>query len=409
MQHATIKGGQVKQSTGQSRESARIGPLAGIRVADFSRILAGPLCTMMLADFGAEVIKIEGPSGDDTRTWIPPVDAAGTATYFASVNRNKKSVVADLKTDEGLAYARALIADCDVVVENYRPGVMARFGLDYQTLAAERPDLVYCSISGFGTGPGADLPGYDLLVQALGGLMSITGTQLEPSKTGVALVDVMTGQNALAGILMALRVRDSTGSGQQVQVNLLSSLLAAMVNQGTATLATGASPSRLGNAHPSIAPYETFATADGVLAIAVGNDRQFIALSDAVGLGDLPHQPKFSTNERRVASRADLRTVLETALSSKTAAQWQQILLAADVPAGKVNSVGEALELAESLHLQPSILITDAVTGRESWQLANPIKLSASVPGYRHVPPTLGQHQGESFAQDLQTITPKGA
>lgn len=192
--------------------SVSSGPLEGVRVADFSRVLAGPLCTMQLADFGAEVIKIESPSGDDTRSWVPPVDADGTGTYFSSVNRNKRSVVADLKTPEGLTYARDLIADCDVVVENFRPGVMAKFGLDYETLAKDHPHIVYCSISGFGPGSGEDMPGYDLLVQALGGLMSITGqADSDPSKVGVALVDVLTGQNALAGILLALRVRDATG------------------------------------------------------------------------------------------------------------------------------------------------------------------------------------------------------
>ncbi|MEV8151038.1 CoA transferase [Arthrobacter sp. NPDC080073] len=373
-------------------------PLAGIRIADFSRVLAGPLCSMMLADYGAEVIKIEGPAGDDTRAWIPPVEADGTGTYFGSVNRNKKSVVADLKSDEGLSYARALVAGCDVVIENFRPGVMAKFGLDYQTVSESRPDIVYCSISGFGSGAGADLPGYDLLVQALGGLMSITGQPGgEPSKVGVALVDVLTGQNALAGILMALRVRDATGTGQQVQVNLFSSLLAALVNQGAAALATGNSPGRLGNAHPSIAPYETFRTGGGTLAIAVGNDRQFAALASALGLRGLSEQARFLTNERRVASREELRIVIEAALRADTAASWQRKLLAAGVPAGRVNNVGEAFELAESLGLEPSIVVTDPATGRESRQLANPIRLSEAAPNYRQVPPALGEHQGSIF------------
>lgn len=286
-------------------------PLAGIRVADFSRVLAGPLCSMMLADYGADVIKIEGPAGDDTRAWIPPVRADGVGTYFASVNRNKRSVVADLKSAEGLNYARALVAGCDVVIENFRPGIMAKFGLDYRTVSQNRPDIVYCSVSGFGTDAGADLPGYDLLVQALGGLMSITGhPEGEPSKVGVALVDVLSGQNAIAGILMALRVRDATGTGQQVEINLLSSLLAAFVNQGTASLATGISPARLGNAHPSIAPYETFRTRAGTLAIAVGNNRQFARLVSVLGLPDLAEQERFLTNERRVASRGELRIVI---------------------------------------------------------------------------------------------------
>jgi len=383
----------------QGRPKGLPQPLAGIKVADFSRVLAGPLCTMMLADYGAEVIKIESPAGDDTRAWIPPVAADGTGTYFASVNRNKKSVVADLKTDGGLAYARALVAECDVVVENFRPGVMAKFGLDYESLTAERPDLVYCSISGFGAGAGADLPGYDLLVQALGGLMSITGSpEGEPSKVGVALVDVLTGQNALAGILMALRVRDATGTGQQVEVNLLSSLVASLVNQGTATLATGESPARLGNAHPSIAPYETFPTGGGTLAVAVGNDRQFAALAEVLGLPDLTEDIRFRTNERRVEFRAELCTVLKEALLADTAAAWQQKLLAAGVPAGKVNSVGEALELAGRLGLGPSVVLTDPATSRESRQLANPIRLSGAAPTYRHVPPALGEHQGITYA-----------
>lgn len=383
-------------------------PLAGIRVADFSRVLAGPLCTMMLADYGAEVIKIESPAGDDTRAWVPPVAPDGTGTYFASVNRNKKSVVADLKTDEGLAYARALVAGCDVVIENYRPGVMSKFGLDYPSLAQSRPELIYCSISGFGSGAGADLPGYDLLVQALGGLMSITGPpETEPSKAGVALVDVLAGQNALAGILMALRVRDATGTGQQVEVDLLSSLLAALVNQGTATLATGTSPARMGNAHPSITPYETFPTGDGTIAIAVGNDRQFIALAKVLGLHSLAEDPRFRTNERRVEYRTDLSTALKGALATDTAARWQQKLLAAGVPAGKVNSVGEALELAEGLGLAPSLVLTDPVTGRESRQLANPIHLSTSAPRYWQVPPALGEHQGTTFAH-APTVTTKG-
>lgn len=391
-------------STSQGNGVGLPQPLAGIRIADFSRVLAGPLCTMMLADYGAEVIKIESPAGDDTRAWILPIAADGTGTYFASVNRNKKSVVADLKTEDGLSYARALVAGCDVVVENFRPGVMARFGLDYQTLAADRPELVYCSISGFGAGAGADLPGYDLLVQALGGLMSITGSpETEPSKAGVALVDVLTGQNALAGILMALRVRDATGTGQEVQVNLLSSLLAALVNQGTATLATGTSPSRLGNAHPSIAPYETFRAGGGTLAVAVGNDRQFAALAGVLGLEGLAEDPRFRTNERRVASRPELRTVLEGALDAGTAEQWQLKLLAAGVPAGKVNSIGEALELADSLGLGPSIVLTGPATGRESRQLANPIRLSAAAPAYRQVPRPLASTRGPSSLSNYPT------
>ncbi|TLP96995.1 CoA transferase [Nesterenkonia salmonea] len=390
--------------------SVSSGPLEGVRVADFSRVLAGPLCTMQLADFGAEVIKIESPSGDDTRSWVPPVDADGTGTYFSSVNRNKRSVVADLKTPEGLTYARDLIADCDVVVENFRPGVMAKFGLDYETLTKDHPHIVYCSISGFGPGSGEDMPGYDLLVQALGGLMSITGqADSDPSKVGVALVDVLTGQNALAGILLALRVRDATGMGQEVQVNLLSSVVAALVNQGTATLATGRSPRRLGNAHPSIAPYETFRTAEGTLALAVGTDRQFADLLRVLEREDLLEDSRFASNELRVASRDDLRTLIETMLLDDTAARWQEKLLAEGVPAGKVNSVSEALELAETLKLEPRTTIADPATGRESQQLANPIHLSNAAPQYRSVPPALGEHQGTMFTLRPTPSTLKGS
>jgi crotonobetainyl-CoA:carnitine CoA-transferase CaiB-like acyl-CoA transferase len=385
-------------------------PLEGVRVADFSRVLAGPLCTMQLADFGADVIKVESPAGDDTRSWVPPVDTDGTGTYFSSVNRNKKSVVADLKTPEGLSYARDLVAESDVVVENFRPGVMAKFGLDYATLSKSRPDLVYCSISGFGAGSGAAMPGYDLLVQALGGLMSITGdADSEPSKVGVALVDVLTGQNALAGILMALRVRDATGVGQEVQVNLLSSVLAALVNQGTATLATGTSPRRLGNAHPSISPYETFRTAEGTLALAVGTDRQFADLLRALGLDGLVGDKRFTSNELRVAHREELRTFLEGALLEDTAKQWQEKLLAVGVPAGKVNSVGEALELAEALGLEPHTVVTDSVTGRQSRQLTNPIRLSRAAAGYHHPPPALGEHQGAPFTPRPSPTPAKGS
>ncbi|MCF0083023.1 CoA transferase [Streptomyces lomondensis] len=233
------------------------GALHGLRIADFSRVLAGPYATMLLADLGADVIKVERPgTGDDTRAWHPPTDQDGTSTYFLSVNRNKRSVVLDLATEAGREQARALIAACDVVVENFRPGTMERLGLGHQELLARHPRLVYCSISGFGSGAGAAIPGYDLLVQAVGGLMSVTGTaDGEPVKAGVALVDVITGLHASLGILAALRHRDATGQGQLVEVNLLGSLLSAMVNQASAYAVAGVVPGRLGNAHPSISPF----------------------------------------------------------------------------------------------------------------------------------------------------------
>ncbi|RXZ45852.1 CaiB/BaiF CoA transferase family protein, partial [Agromyces binzhouensis] len=308
-------------------DQAPTGALRGIRVADFSRVLAGPYATMVLADFGADVIKVESPAGDDTRHWSPPVDATGRATYFGGVNRNKRSVALDLADAAGLAEARRLAASADVVVENFRPGVMARFGLAYEDVRELNPGVVYCSITGFGAGEGAALAGYDLLVQAVGGLMSITGDpDGDPSKVGVALVDVLTGQNAVAGILLALRERDRTGQGRLVEVNLLQSLLSALTNQASSTLATGTPPRRLGNQHPSIAPYAVFRAADRELVIAVGNDRQFAALAGVVGLPGLAGDARFLTNADRVAHRDELRETLERALAAASAGAWVDAL-----------------------------------------------------------------------------------
>ncbi|HEY8282542.1 MAG TPA: CoA transferase [Leifsonia sp.] len=370
------------------------GVLDGIRVADFSRVLAGPYATMMLADFGADVVKIESPGGDDTRSWTPPVDAAGASTYFASVNRNKRSVVCDLTTDEGRRTARRLATTADVVVENFRPGVMERFGLDEPALRPVNPRLVYCSITGFGRDAGAELPGYDLLVQAVGGLMSITGAPAgEPSKAGVAVVDVLTGLNALSGILLALRERDRTGRGCRVDVDLLGSLLAALTNQASSTLATGVSPARLGNAHPSIAPYEVFPAADRELVVAVGTDRQFGAFVQLLGLEGLASDERFATNEARVRNRAALRPLLEAALRARPAATWADLCTRARVPAGLVNSVGEAFDFARSLGGDPVVTTTDADTGRTSVQPATPIHLDGAPARHRTVPPLLGEHE----------------
>ena len=369
------------------------GVLSGLRVADFSRILAGPYATMMLADFGADVVKIEPPGGDDTRAWRPPVDEAGESTYFGAVNRNKRSVVCDLATADGLAAARRLAETADVVIENFRPGVMERFGLDEASLRAVNPGLVYCSITGFGRDAGAALPGYDLLVQAVGGLMSITGApDGEPSKVGVALVDVLTGLNAFSGILLALRQRDATGRGSRVDVDLLGSLLAALTNQASGTLATGRSPARLGNAHPSIAPYELFAAADRELVVAVGNDRQFAGFAAALGRPELAQDARFATNEARVAHRDALRDELEPLLAARPAADWVGALTDARVPAGLVNGVAEAFAFAESLGLPAVVETTDPATGRSSRQPATPINLDTAPAVHRTPPPLLGAH-----------------
>jgi crotonobetainyl-CoA:carnitine CoA-transferase CaiB-like acyl-CoA transferase len=365
-------------------------PLGNLTVLDFSRVLAGPLATMLLADFGATVIKVERPgSGDDTRAWGPPyVD--GTATYFQSVNRNKRSLVADLAASDDLARVVALVAEADVVVENFRPGVMDRLGLGYEALSAASPGLVYCSITGFGRDGGAALPGYDLLVQALGGLMSITGEpDGAPQKVGVALVDVVAGLFATVGIQAALRHRDATGEGQRVEVDLLSSLLAALVNQASAYTQGGVVGRRMGNAHPSIAPYDQYAAGSGRIVLAVGNDRQFGALCEVLGAPALSTDSRFVSNSERVAHRDELRAELERRLAARAPAEWVELLTPAGVPAGQVNDIAGAFALAERLGLDPIVELpgSDGATVRLP---RNPIRLSATPARYVSAPPPLG-------------------
>jgi crotonobetainyl-CoA:carnitine CoA-transferase CaiB-like acyl-CoA transferase len=364
--------------------------LGDLTIVDFSRVLAGPLATMVLADLGAPVVKVERPGvGDDTRAWGPPWDKRGEATYFQAVNRNKISEAIDLATVAGAARARELVTGADVVVENFRPGVMDRLGLGWEALSAADPKLVYCSITGFGAGAGAALPGYDLLVQALGGLMSITGeADGEPQKAGVALVDVITGLFASTGVLAALRHRDRTGEGQRVDVNLLSSLLAALVNQGSAYTLAGAVGGRMGNAHPSIAPYELLATGAGDLVLAVGNDKQFAALCETVGAPELADDERFATNGARVAHRAALHDALVVRLAARSAAEWVAALSAVGVPAGQVNDVAGAFALAGSLGLDPIVELPRA-DGTVARLTRNPIGLSATPATYRSAPPEL--------------------
>jgi len=365
--------------------------LGRLRILDFSRVLAGPLATMTLADLGAEVTKVERPgSGDDTRAWGPPHDSQGEATYFQAVNRNKRSLALDLSDPVDLAEARRLALASDVLVENFRPGLMAELGLEYESLAAENPGLVYCSITGFGgSGAGAELPGYDLLVQALGGLMSITGEpEGEPLKVGVALVDVVAGLYAAVGILAALEHRRESGEGQLVEVDLLSALLAGLVNQSSAYTQAGVVPGRMGNRHPSIAPYELLHTGEGEIVLAVGNDRQFAELCEVLGQPALAADERFATNPARVANRDELKPLLEAALAARPAAEWVDLLRARRVPAGVVNDIGAAFEFAAQIGLDPTIEIPRKEDNPVRLP-RNPIKLSKTPPSYRLPPPSL--------------------
>lgn len=363
--------------------------LEGITVVDFSRVLAGPYATMLLGDFGADVIKIERPGfGDDTREWGPPYDADGVATYFTAVNRNKRSVVLDLTDPADMAHAHDLVGRADIVVENFRPGTMEKLGLGYETLKEVKPDLIYCAITGFGRDGGASLPGYDLLVQAVGGLMSVTGPAPgHPTKVGVAVVDVLAGLHAITGILLALAHRDRTGQGQRVDTNLLSVLLASMVNQASGFLSAGSVPAIIGNHHPSIAPYQIFGTADRPIALAVGNAKQFRALVGALGLDRLADDERFVSNARRVGARDELCAILEAELAKHGADHWYDVLTSVGVPAGPINDMAEAFEFAEKLGLTTRV----TVPGSAGPQVANPISMSATPPSYRSAPPRLGE------------------
>jgi crotonobetainyl-CoA:carnitine CoA-transferase CaiB-like acyl-CoA transferase len=377
--------------------------LGRLRILDFSRVLAGPLATMTLADLGAEVTKVERPGGgDDTRSWGPPHDDEGEATYFQAVNRNKRSVVLDLADVDDLAEARRLALGADVVVENFRPGVMAKLGLDYETLAADSPGLVYCSITGFGgSGPGAELPGYDLLVQALGGLMSITGEPGgEPLKVGVALVDVIAGLYAAVGILAALEHRRESGEGQLVEVDLLSALLAGLVNQSSAYTVAGVVPERMGNRHPSIAPYELLRCGGGELVLAVGNDRQFRDLCEVIGNPSLAGDDRFATNPARVANRDELKPLLERPLAARPPAEWAELLTARRVPAGVVNDLAAAFDFAEQLGLDP-IVEVPRDHGPPVRLPRSPIKLSKAPASYRLPPPHLPKGRSRPSGNDF--------
>lgn len=379
-------------------ENGRL-PLEGITVADFSRVLAGPLCTMTLADLGARVIKVERPgSGDDTRSWGPPYSATG-ATYFEGVNRNKESVCLDLTDPEDLLAGQELAFRSDVLVENFKPGGMDKLGLGYADLSARNPGLVYASISGFGSVGGAELPGYDFIAQAVGGLMSITGDpEGSPYKAGVALVDVLTAKDATAGILAALYARHASGQGAHLELNLLSSLQGALANQGQAYLGAGAIAGRMGNDHPSIVPYQLLECSDGPLAIACGNDRQFGKLTTALGVPDLAGDGRYATNSARVEHRGELIPLLEEALAADTSAAWQHRLTSAGVPAGRVGGIDEGIAYAQELGLEPTIEVQDSIGATVGRQVRHPITWTPPLPSPTHAPPSLGENSVDVLA-----------
>ncbi|MCW2696177.1 MAG: putative acyl-CoA transferase/carnitine dehydratase [Modestobacter sp.] len=367
------------------------GPLAGLLVADFSRVLAGPYATMLLADMGAEVVKVESPAGDDTRSWQPPV-RDGVATYYLGVNRNKRSIALDLRDADDAAAARELARRADVVVENFKPGGLARFGLDYDSVAAGNPGVVYASISGFGSGPeGAKLPGYDLIVQAISGLMSLTGDpEGEPFRAGISVFDVMAGLHATIGVLSALNLRHDTGRGQHVEVNLLSSALSGLVNHASAYVAGGVVPFRMGNSHPSLFPYEPLPCADGDLIITAGNNGQFRKLVEVLGVPELADDPRFARNEDRTANREELRPLLVERLRTRTKMQWFRDIIGAGVPCGPINTVDQGIDFATEVGLDPVVTVGEGRAAVPS--VRNPIRFSETPADYRLPPPGLDEH-----------------
>lgn len=371
---------------------AGTGPLAGIVVADFSRVLAGPYATMLLADMGATVIKVEGPDGDDTRTYMPPV-RDGEATFFLAVNRNKHSIALDLKNPEDLDVARSLVRSADVMIENFKPGNMARLGLDYAAAAELKPDIIYASITGFGTGAGAHIPGYDLLVQAASGMMSLTGDQdTQPYRAGIALFDVITGLHAAIGILGALHHKDQTGEGQLVELNLLTSALSGMVNQSAAYVTGGVVPTRMGNEHPSMYPYAPMKTGDGTIIIATGNDAQFVRLCGALNIPGVARDPKFATTQQRNAHRSELRDILHAQLATQSAAEWFRELSEAGLACAPIQDVRGGIEFAEQLGLNPVVLAGDGP--RKIPTVRHPVEYSRTPVDYSLAPPELNESSG---------------
>ncbi|NBR99713.1 MAG: CoA transferase [Actinobacteria bacterium] len=368
-------------------------PLDGLIVADFSRVLAGPYCSMLLADMGATVIKVESPQGDDTRTWMPPTKN-GVATYYMSINRNKKSLVLDFSSEEDQKVGLELIKRADIFIENFKTGGLKKFGFDFDSVATINPKLIYLSISGFGTAEGAWLPGYDLIVQAVSGLMSLTGDPNGPPfRAGISVFDVMAGLHGLIGVLTALHQRENTGRGQHVEVNLLSSAMSGLVNQTAAYAAAGEVPFRMGNAHPSLFPYEALPTKDRDLIIAAGNDKQFRALCKVLEIESVADDSRFTANSDRTANREQLRPLLLARLAEWAADDLFIALNKVGVPCGPINTIGDGVELAEKLGLKPRIAVGEG--DRKVDLIRNPITFSEGELSYDLPPPQLGEHSDE--------------
>jgi crotonobetainyl-CoA:carnitine CoA-transferase CaiB-like acyl-CoA transferase len=367
--------------------------LSGVLVADFSRILAGPYATMLLADLGAEVVKVEGPGGDDTRTWMPPVRGQ-VSTYYLGVNRGKRSIALDLRDEADAEIARELARRADVLIENFKPGGLARYGLDFASVRAANPGVVYASISGFGSGAGRRVPGYDLMVQAMSGLMSLTGDpDGPPFRAGISVFDVMAGNHATIGILAALRHRDATGEGQLVEVNLLSSALTGLVNHSSAYVAGGVVPYRMGNAHPSVFPYEPLPAADKDLIVAAANDGQFRRLCAVLGIPEVADDPRFAHNADRTANRDELRPILTAQLARRNAIEWFDLLVDAGIPCAPINTMDGGFAMAERFELDPVVVVGEG--DRAVPTTRHPITFSVSPVSYRLPPPDLDEHGAE--------------
>jgi len=384
-------------------------PLSGIRILDLSRILAGPTCTQLLGDYGADVIKIEKPgTGDDTRTWGPPFlkDDAGNisreSAYYLCANRNKRSLAVDITSDEGASLIHRLVKHCDVVIENFKVGGLAKYGLDYEGLSMTNPDIIYCSISGFGqTGPNAHKPGYDLLAQAYGGIMSITGDpDGEPMKVGLGIADVMCGMYATTAILAALRHRDRTGEGQHIDLALVDTQVAWLINAGTNYLVSGLDQSRLGNQHPNIVPYQVFPTTDGHVVIAVGNDAQYERFCKILQREDLASDPLYATNEMRLKNRQGLIPILAAEIVEWKRDELVAALDEAGVPGGAINTIKDVFETDQVTARDMKIIMAHPDAGPVGVSLiGNPVKFSKSKISYRRPPPRCGEHTKEILAE----------